>query len=93
MSTESALIITTVVCFGVLLCAWRVVHALQEESERDRIVAEARDATSTGDMPWLQILEDAEEYVDQYAVFDPELADSFDRLPAVIPLQREEEDR
>lgn len=71
--------------------AWQAIRSLREPSERDRIVAEARAHNAA--VPWLQILEDAEEYVNQYAVFDPELADGFDRLWDAVCEQREEEDR
>lgn len=86
-----------------VVLGWQAIRAMRDEpSERDRIVAAARDRLATrpgpvtewADVPWLQILEDAEEYVDQLAVFDPELAAGFDRLrAAAIPEQREEEDR
>ncbi|MGA6223513.1 hypothetical protein ACPESV_24650 [Streptomyces umbrinus] len=98
MSTTTALIITTVLVFSALAATWQVMRDRHEESERDRIVADARSGVRTVTVTeWVTA-----GYIDAIAAEDPDLLDGFERLDdsfrerlraAAIPEQREEEDR
>ncbi|MCZ4514530.1 hypothetical protein O3Q52_41655 [Streptomyces sp. ActVer] len=100
MSDSQALVIATVLVFSALAGVWQVMRARQAESERDRIVAEARAHAAVRTVSVTEWVTAG--LVDALAAEDPELIAGFERLDdaaheelrdAAIPEQREEEDR